>query len=388
MKFFFQKAVFFVMVLLASLVSVAQQNHFIYLQTENKQPFYVRIDKKLLSSSASGYLIIPKLQSSSHAFTLGFPKNEWPEQLFTCIIDKKDAGYILKDFGDKGWGLFSWQSLNVVMATQKKEDATVALTKKEEPEKPAEQPVVAVVVAVKQVEIEQPVSAKSEIPVAAEAKKEEATKPTVSVTKLLSNKTAEGIEMIFADAVNGLTDTVRIFFPIEAKGNTQEVNKSELVKTVESQQEKSFVIKAYPNAIIQEQIKKASEANKAVTAAVEAPANEKVPPQAEPIKKAVIQNSDCKSFAVEEDFMKLRKKMAAENSDEDMVSAARKVFKTKCFTVEQIKNLSVLFLNDSGKYKFFDAAYPFISDSHNFDNLQKLLSDEYYINRFKAMLRP
>lgn len=103
--------------------------------------------------------------------------------------------------------------------------------------------------------------------------------------------------------------------------------------------------------------------------------------------RAAIPNSDCTALASEDDFMKLRKKMAAENNDDDMVTVARKSFKTKCFTVAQIKNLSVLFLNDKGKYQFFDAAYPFVSDSYNFITLQSLLSDEYYVNRFKAMLR-
>ena len=97
----------------------AQQNHFIYFQTENKQPFYVKLDKKLLSSSASGYLIVPKLQDGAYTLTIGFPKNIWPEQNITCSVNKKDDGYLLKNFGDKGWGLFNLQTLEVVMAAQK-----------------------------------------------------------------------------------------------------------------------------------------------------------------------------------------------------------------------------------------------------------------------------
>jgi hypothetical protein len=103
--------------------------------------------------------------------------------------------------------------------------------------------------------------------------------------------------------------------------------------------------------------------------------------------KRVIANSDCKNFASEDDFLKLRKKMAAEDNDEDMVAVAKKVFKSKCFTSDQIKNLSVLFLKDEGKYNFFDAAYPFVSDSYNFGSLEVQLSDAYFISRFKAMIR-
>ena len=53
----------------------------------------------------------------------------------------------------------------------------------------------------------------------------------------------------------------------------------------------------------------------------------------------------------------------------------------------QIKNLSTLFLNDSGKYRFFDLAYGYVSDAEKFSSLQAELKEEYYINRFKAMLR-
>ena len=56
-------------------------------------------------------------------------------------------------------------------------------------------------------------------------------------------------------------------------------------------------------------------------------------------------NSDCKSFANDGDFLRLRKKMASENNNDDMIRIAKKVFRTRCFSTEQIKNLSFLFLN-------------------------------------------
>ena len=110
-------------------------------------------------------------------------------------------------------------------------------------------------------------------------------------------------------------------------------------------------------------------------------------PVKENIVKPVMINSDCKNFATEEDFLKLRKKMAAEDNDDGMISIAKKTFKSKCFTTEQVKNLCVLFLKDEGKYKIFDAAYPFVSDSYNFSTLETQLTDVYFINRFKVMIR-
>ncbi|MGC4102222.1 DUF4476 domain-containing protein [Ferruginibacter sp.] len=102
--------------------------------------------------------------------------------------------------------------------------------------------------------------------------------------------------------------------------------------------------------------------------------------------KPLMMNSDCKSMATEDDFLKLRKKLVAEESEEEMVNVAKKSFRTKCYTTAQVKNLSVLFLKDEGKYKFFDSAYPFVSDTYNFSSLENQLTDAYFINRFKAMI--
>ena len=78
--------------------------------------------------------------------------------------------------------------------------------------------------------------------------------------------------------------------------------------------------------------------------------------------------------------------MASENSNDGMVQVAKKVFRTKCFSTEQIRNLSFLFLTDEGKYMFFDAAYAFTSDSDQYQLLKSQLKDDYYIKRFDAMI--
>jgi hypothetical protein len=100
-----------------------------------------------------------------------------------------------------------------------------------------------------------------------------------------------------------------------------------------------------------------------------------------------VRSNNCKAVATDDDFFKLRKKMVGENGDNNMISEARKVFRTKCFSTTQIKNLGTLFLTDEYKYRFFDAAYQYVSDTGNFASLQGELKDEHYINRFKAMLR-
>ena len=119
-----QFAVFFTC-LFISLNIKAQQNHFIYIQADNKQPFYVKLDKKLYSSTASGYLVVAKLKAGPYNFVIGFPKNEWPEQYIRCTVEDRDLGYLLKNFGEQGWGFFNLQSLNVLMADNNEKKAEV-----------------------------------------------------------------------------------------------------------------------------------------------------------------------------------------------------------------------------------------------------------------------
>ncbi len=106
-----------------------------------------------------------------------------------------------------------------------------------------------------------------------------------------------------------------------------------------------------------------------------------------PVKKLAIINSDCKNFASDLDLDKLRMKMLAESNLDERIVLAKKVFRTRCFTTKQIKALTELFVNDKTRYAFFDAAYPFVSDSENFKALVELLNEEYYITRFKVMVR-
>src|SRR6266487_2968189 len=93
----------------------AQQNHFIYIQADDQQTFSVNINGKTYKSSGIGYVIIPKLTDGKYQLNISFPKSKFPYQQFNCVINKADVGYALKNFGDKGWGLFNLQSLEITM---------------------------------------------------------------------------------------------------------------------------------------------------------------------------------------------------------------------------------------------------------------------------------
>jgi hypothetical protein len=439
MKFISRLSFAFVMLLSAFAFSAnAQQVHFVYLQTENSQSFYVKVNNKVVSSSSEGYVIIPNLVDDAYEMVIGFPKNEFPEEKFTVTVDKKNEGFLLKDFGEKGWSLFNMQTLALINKT---ETPTVAATikiqddpfskmlasvvkdssllQKIEPvaEKPtdtvAQTPAVTIVdtpATAGVTVVEKPDSNTIETPVV--------EKPA-PITKILSLREKEGVEMIYVDKGEKDNDTVRIFMPVSQEENKPEENKKEakitviegkvvdappgidtsrltITPTVITAPPSSYDARETP--VVKDSLfeKREPAEPRAIIIYDSSSASSKVPNntankdgQIVVLPRAVTSskvNSDCKAFATDSDFLKLRKKMAAENNNDDMINAAKKVFRSQCFSTEQIRNLSYLFLNDEGKYMFFDAAYAYTSDSDQYANLESQLTDPYYITRFKAMI--
>jgi Domain of unknown function (DUF4476) len=407
------KAIFSLLLIVSfPLLLSAQLNHFVYLQTEGKQPFYAKIDKKIFSSSVAGYLIIPKLKDGAINITIGFPKGEIEEQTFQCAVSK-DAGYLIKKFGDKGWGLFNLQSLDVVMAGASQAGADKTATKEKADEFSSMLSEVVNDPSIKQQEKTEtpvkPIVQAKETPVVQklEEKAPVALQSNRSVVvKSRSQATSEGLELVYIDITGDRQDTVSVLIPID-----QEQEKSESAGTPAVQQDTSAAIpksskepvesgahmekevsktdeplqQPVPEPMLIEKKTEAADEKKFLPIEIKADGKMETPPAAN--HAAPMINSDCKAYATEEDFLKLRKKMVAEDSDDGMIAAAQKFLKSKCYTVEQVKNLAVLFLKDQGKYKFFDAAYAFVSDSHNFHTLENQLSDPYFVTRFKAMVR-
>ena len=376
----------FLFFIFVSIRAQAQQNHFIYLQSDDKQPFFVKLNDNVLSSSASGYLIVPKLQDGRYNLGIGLPLREG-QQVFNCVLNKKDLGYTIK-FSAGEWQLMNILTQKILLPGQVIEkDTAVVLTQEKATD--AFSTLLAAAVhdsTLLQSEVKTVAVTKTVDTVAIEpAKIQVSVAVTNSIIKKLENKNNDGIEMVYLDEFANSTDTIRIFIVAEneIKPEVLELNKIDSVdsgKTTtrvpvdsvkEPQLDTRLSVSQQPADSTKNSLPNAQE-NKSKKKPV--------------FIETTMINSDCKNYATENDFLKIRKKMVSENTDEDMIKAAKKFFKTMCFTTEQIKNLSVLFLKDEGKYLFYDAAYPFASDSESFPSLVNQLTDNYYITLFKAML--
>ncbi|MGC4036443.1 MAG: DUF4476 domain-containing protein [Chitinophagaceae bacterium] len=425
--------------MLAASLAFSQRLYFIYLQTESKQAFFVKMDEKLYSSTASGYLILSRLKDSTYNFTIGFAGNQSSEQKFTCAINKKDHGYLVKNFGEKGWGLQDLQTASVQMAANAvdKQNGTTSVPVNAFTEllsKAADDSTLKQKIVLAEEKKPETVVAATEKKVAAvdsntTAKVNNAVKPVADSVKKQVETIKESSNKTTTDKpgalVKSIPDTVE-------KKEATVIAKQDEKKPQETAAVENKVVKEMPGAMnvsstepySRPKIIRKSESStteglgityvetqpgggqdtikilipadaKATTAINTVKADPAVIQQPAPVeattkkdgdsKKASVNN--CKLTASDADFYKLRKKMASENSDVSMINEANKIFKTKCFTSAQIKNLSSMFLGDGGKYNFLDAAYAHVSDGENYPALESELKDPYFINRFKAMLR-
>jgi hypothetical protein len=406
----------------------AQKVYFLYLQTDDQSPFYVRMADKIFSSSTAGYLILPNLTDSTYQLGLGFAKSSRPETKFAVTINQSDKGYLIKNFTDE-LSLFDLQELSIVKSVSAAKDNTVYETrtdkfssvlskaaddpgllkvpvaKKEEVKPKTEQVLTAKVeettpvketprdtvinkpietAEVKTEKKEEPI--KTEVAIVSDIKKEEPTKNEVKeevnsniqlveykpskIVRRSESSTTEGFGIVFYDKMQHQTDTIRILIPpskIKIVDDAQNVNVSVNEKVADIPATKTDALKTEI---------KTEEGNIASTDVKE---NKKTE------EKTVFNQSQCKASASDKDFMKLRKNMAAKENDEAMIDEAKKIFKNKCFSVEQVRYLSTLFLTSAAKYQFFDASFKHVSDKENFSSLQQEIKDEYYLKRFKAL---
>lgn len=392
---------------------LAQVNHFIYLQTDNRQPFYIKYNNRIYSSSASGYLIVSKLKEGPVDFAVGFPKSDLPEQKFQCMIEKADKGFLIKNFDDKGWALYDLQSSVLTYANaatisnasdqviQQKppaaddpfanmlskitQDSTVKNVTVTKEQKVVPDSILAVAKnpVTTQKQPAQVVVKPDTAQVMPEVKVQPVEEPVwiapakSAVQQLRRFESKEGSDFVFEVVESsGQKDTIRLFIEkdttslVSPPSVMNEIKKDTIVPEIKET--------IAPPAIDTITVKKEE---KPLQSEVKQTEPEVQKPEPKPLP-----NSNCKAIATEDDFLKLRRKMANESKDEAMLNEAKKLFKVKCFSTAQIKNLAVLFLNDEGRYRFYDAAALYVTDFANFKSLGDTIQDENYKKRFQALL--
>lgn len=443
--------------LLSGFSTYAQQEHFLYLETESRAPFYVRIGEQTFSSTRNGFLTIPRLKDSAYQLTIGLPGNRLPDLQFTLQMNG-DKGFELKPGQDARLALFDWRANNwnypqnkgvtseaqidyssmrtdayssllagivddsavlyktIVPVEETKavaeaststilsdtiadaaepttagiESATLdspSTTRILPPGSLTEDPGPGLKDSLTAVEVVEKGTAPETLELSgtdtlsgdsrnspgikvAEAEPARASPAPATIQLLSDKRVKEGREMVFIDQSASAADTIHISIPIEVKREVEVLTEQPIVNA-----DSALTVNASSSQPDQD----SQETVKPVIAGIN-------PSSSSGSAKLVMINSDCRRFATNAEIDKLRVAMLKEEGDAERLKAAAKVFKTRCFTVQQVKALSELFSDNDGRFNFFEAVYPYVSDSGNFRYLEEFLDSDFYRARFRSLL--
>ncbi|RYZ19816.1 MAG: hypothetical protein EOO16_18810 [Chitinophagaceae bacterium] len=402
-----KKLLLLMALLSAGFVAGAQRVYFLYLQSDNGTPFYVRIGEKVHSSSATGYAILSNLKDSSYVLQVGFP-GQSAESRFPVTVSREDRGFVLKQVGGT-WNLFDLQQLTLIpalaavgptdaeneallaaadpfmrMLVQATDDmallhggpsapamSTVAEAAAEKPATGSDATAAIMPPAVKPVGVTpvstvmtagaqvaaQTIAAADTVPAAPAA---EPAFVRSQVSRRSESSTTEGFGLVFIDRQEGGADTIRLLIP-----------NPKTVAAAPAPLDTVLVVAA-----------PAVKADTVLVARVDAPADTVL---VTPAVNTSPVPADCKSIADEKDLAKLRRGMAAASDDAERLSIARKSFKARCYTTGQVRELGGLFEGELPRYNFFEAAQGHLTDPAQFASLASELKDPYFHKRFQQL---
>ncbi|MBU3714072.1 MAG: hypothetical protein FGM46_03900 [Ferruginibacter sp.] len=338
------------MLLLVNFNLAAQKNYFLYVQTENKQPFSLRMEGKIYSSDELGYLIVPRILAGDYTLIVDFPKKKTSSLYYDMTLNHQDMGFILMNDADKGWVLQNLLSPDRIVSRDKDDE------KKQD----------------------------------ADQGKDEFTEMLSQITgasqqdkvdkDILKNQNQAGVEIIDTlKTTEGLNDAPKDFLVqrfttfLDDNGRSASylVKESGGVDTVHL-----LFPGEFPDTTL------SSGGN--ISANDTLSKKQTVTPEASENK--YVTNSKtlaCKEFAEERDFLHLRKKMVTQDNEGKMIDVAARAFRSKCYSTDYIMRLAVIFLKDDNRLQFLLNSRNAVSDAENFINLQTLLSEEKNILFFK-----
>ena len=332
------------LLLLIALTANTQTHHFIYIENLAKKPFSIKLDNKVFESDGKNFITISKLENGNYNLSIATDGSK--DNKFSIDVDGSDLGFTLKQNNDGNLVLFDMNRFTTTEQIQKIEPQKTIV--KQEP-------------IVKQADIETPKTAITTQPnntiiePAKENKVDTAlvktvvTKPIIEkkITKLYEKENKDGLDQIYIDATSGKTDTISIFIPY-TKTTVDTIKQAKAEPVVEHKMESKNIDAVAPVIVV----------------------------------------NNCPIKASESDVANFSSQIQATLTLKNKLKLANTVLKEKCFTVNQVKRLGVLFLNESGKFNFYKLAQTAVSDSKNFASLEKELIDIKLKEEFKALSNP
>ena len=363
--------------------------HYIFIEADGQQPFYLKQGNTTKSSSAAGFLIIPKITASEMEFSIGFPKNIYPEVSFYISGTDRDRGFQLKMMEGQGWSLFDRTSLEVIKGgVPKASPIELQLPKKEEGSfakllatATDDQSLLERMPKKDSIKKASPGKSITKAEVTAVAtksglkdslgKKDKIILPEMSLSAQMEN--ADVKRLVYVEkTVKGGSDTINV-----------EIEKKKTVAVTEplATPKDSTLIPSSPKTIASPSGSSDSIAqlNKPGADTDSSKANIQVS-KASPIIVCDRPIADYK------DIRALQKKLLGISSEDEQRNYAVKAFGQKCYNTKQALEIGWFFLEETSRLQLFKALKPLIADKASFGNLEASFLKEENIIAFRALV--
>ena len=391
MKYF--KRFFLVAVILSGVVSSSKAQHYFFIEADNQQAFYIKKSDSIYSSSANGFLIIPRNTEKIFTITIGFPMNKFPEIQFNLDEMDRDRGFKLKNFQEKGWGLFDLSSLQVNM--QSANDLKVVESKITNPKSVADDFANMLSEVTndktlldrgKAVLKDTPKNAdsktlpKSENPTSTPEPKPNQTVQTTAATQVKS-------EIKPQQTIKSITNTItKVKVDSSEKGmliikyiDKSADGKADVVDLKIEDSSNQFA----PKSNLESDDFSNNQKQIGLTESLEKKDLSKLNTQSTALKVPSI----C-TFpkALEKDIQNIQRKLLGFVSGEDQLNFAEKGYKNKCFTTNQTMEISWFLLNEDLRLSFFKRIINLIVDQENVKLLENGFVKEDNVKSFRELI--
>ena len=362
--------------------------HYIFIEADGQQPFYLKQGNAMVSSSAAGFLILPKITASEMEFSIGFPKNIYPEVSFYINGTDRDRGFQLKLMEGQGWSLFDRTSLEVI----KGESPKAALIEMQLPKK--EEGSFAKLLATA-------TDDKSLLEKKTKKDSAEMTSPGISITKagLAVDATKSGVKdslskkdkviaaPIFINAQMEDADVKRLVYVEKTiKGTADtisvEIDKKKDAATEPVAKPQDSTLAARPQKVIAPVAVQVDTMTQ-VLKSKEQDNSSKATTQVSKTSPIIVCDRPIADY---KDVRTLQKKLLGIASDEEQRNYAVKAFGQKCFNTKQALEIGWFFLDEASRLQLFKALKPLISDKASFGNLEVSFLKEENITAFRALV--
>lgn len=406
-------------ILLAS-AATGQTIFFISIDSDERELFRVTVGKKTYSSDGFGHLVIPHLIDSTYSLKIEFLSGKYDEHIFSVEMDHRDRGFQMKKRDARNWVLFDWQRLELLNTVQNEKRTPNANEGRRTDEFARLMAAVvndsSVLILSDHSDAFRHSTAMTAVPTDAKKGAKMAVDSVLPVKDALGKgviqkefrkpdtlvkETGTSVSTQTSGSVTANEQVIRK--DTESVGQAEDVIQGR-VKKIQDKTDIAFRSQLFRDSSVvgvdSILIKipldvPAANQNKILPAAQPSAgwrdtslnAMKSIKDTAVKSSRLVMINSDCRFFATDEDVDKLRVKMMETEESGVRIEAARRGMRNRCFSTKQVRSLTELFSNDESRYRYFEAVYPYVSDTDAFRELIVFLTDEYFKARFKALVR-